>query len=156
MGVKSLQLRPTFCSSMDCSPPASPLSMGFSRQVYWSGLPCPSPGDLPNSGIEPECPALQADSLPSEPPPTPRPHFQWHLLECHLLVMLWGIAILSRGSPRDSSTERLLNNQCPLSRGWCLFHTFREGEAGWLMCSAAGATWVSAPLWFPTFLYLSF
>ena len=43
-------------------------SMGFSRQEYWSGLPLPSPGDLPNPGIEPGSPALQADALPSEPP----------------------------------------------------------------------------------------
>ena len=43
------------------------LSMGFSRQEYWSGLPCPPPGDLPNAGIEPRSPALQADSLPAEP-----------------------------------------------------------------------------------------
>ena len=41
---------------------------GFSRQGYWSGLPCPPPGDLPNPGIEPRSPALQANSLPSEPP----------------------------------------------------------------------------------------
>ena len=44
-----------------------PLSMGFSRQEYWSGLPCPPPGDLPHPGIEPmspEAPALQTDSLP--------------------------------------------------------------------------------------------
>ena len=41
---------------------------GFSRQGYWSGLPCPPPGDLPNPGIEPRSPALQADSLPSELP----------------------------------------------------------------------------------------
>ena len=44
----------------------APLSMGFSRQAYWSGLPFPSPGDLPNPGIEPGPPALQADSLPTE------------------------------------------------------------------------------------------
>jgi len=40
--------------------------MRFSRQGYWSGLPFPSPGDLPNPGIEPRSPALQADSLPTE------------------------------------------------------------------------------------------
>ena len=39
------------------------LSMGFSRQEYWSGLPFPSPGDLPDPGIEPRSPALQADAL---------------------------------------------------------------------------------------------
>ena len=44
------------------------LSMGFSRQEYWSGLPFPSPGDLPNPGIKPRSPALQADALTSEPP----------------------------------------------------------------------------------------
>ena len=44
----------------------TPLSMGFSRQEYWSGLPCPPPGDPPDPGMEPRSPALQADSLPSE------------------------------------------------------------------------------------------
>ena len=49
----------------------APLSMGFSRQEYWSGLPFPSPGDLPDSGIELGSSALQADSLLSEPPVKP-------------------------------------------------------------------------------------
>ena len=49
----------------------APLSMEFSRQEYWSGLPYPSPGDLLDSGIEPGSPALQVDSLPSEPPGKP-------------------------------------------------------------------------------------
>ena len=44
----------------------APLSLGFSRQEYWSGLPCPPPGDLPDPGIEPRSPVLQADSLPAE------------------------------------------------------------------------------------------
>ena len=43
-----------------------PLSMGFSKQEYWSGLPFPSPEDLPDAGTEPRSPALQADSLPTE------------------------------------------------------------------------------------------
>ena len=55
------------CDSMDCSPPA-PLSMGFSRQEYWSGLPFPSPGDLPDPEIKLWSPTLQADSLLPEPP----------------------------------------------------------------------------------------
>ena len=46
----------------------APRSMNFPRQEYWSGLPFPSPGDLPNPGIEPGAPALQTDALPSEPP----------------------------------------------------------------------------------------
>ena len=49
----------------------APLSMGFSRQEYWSGLPFPSSGDLSNPGIEPGSPALQADALSSEPPGKP-------------------------------------------------------------------------------------
>ena len=44
------------------------MSMGFSRQEYWSGLPFPSPGDLPNPGIKPRSPALEADTLTSELP----------------------------------------------------------------------------------------
>ena len=44
-----------------------PLSVEFSKQQYWSGLPFPSPGDLPDPGIEPGSPTLQADALPSEP-----------------------------------------------------------------------------------------
>ena len=52
---------------MDCSLTGSSVH-GFSRQEHWSGLPFPSPGDLPDPGIEPGSPALQADALPSEPP----------------------------------------------------------------------------------------
>ena len=55
MCAKSLQLCPTLCDPMDCRPQA-PLSMEFSRQEYWSGLPCPSPWDLPNPGIKPTSP----------------------------------------------------------------------------------------------------
>ena len=79
--------------------------MGFSRQECWSGLPCPSPGDLPNPGIKPRFPALQAYSLPSEPPGKPlvycwfflqsgcsNPHFLQHSLEAatiHILCRTW-------------------------------------------------------------------
>ena len=49
----------------------APLSVGFPRQEYWSGLPFPSPGDLPDTRIEPGSPALQADALPSESPGKP-------------------------------------------------------------------------------------
>ena len=54
-------------NTMDCSLQAPP-SMEFSRPEYWSGLPFPSPRDLPDTGIEPGSPTLQADTLPSEPP----------------------------------------------------------------------------------------
>ena len=58
----------TFCDPMD------PLFMGPPRQEYWRGLPFPSPGDLPNPGIEPRSLALQVDSLPPEPPE--KPHYR--------------------------------------------------------------------------------
>ena len=53
------QLHPTLCNPMDCSPPGL-LSMGFPRQEYWTGLPFPPLGDLPNSGTEPASPASPA------------------------------------------------------------------------------------------------
>ena len=65
--VKSLS-RVVLCATPWTVAYQTPPSMGFSRQQYWSGVPFPSPGDLPNPGIEPGSPALQADALPSEPP----------------------------------------------------------------------------------------
>ena len=64
--VKVTQLCLTLCEPMDLARQA-PLSMIFSRQEYWSGLPFPSPRDFPDPGIELRSPALQADPLPSEP-----------------------------------------------------------------------------------------
>ena len=74
MGIKSLVLGvlvTKLCLTLEtpwsiaCQ---APLSMGFPKQEYWSGLPFPSPGDLRDPRIEPRSLALQADSLPSEPP----------------------------------------------------------------------------------------
>ena len=56
------------------------LSMEFSRQEYWSGLPCPLPGDLPYPGIEPKSPTLQTDSLQSEPPGKPNVYHKYKLM----------------------------------------------------------------------------
>ena len=61
------QLCPTLCHPMVCNHQAA-LSMGFSRQEHWTGLPCPPPEDLLDPGIKPGSPTLQADSSPSEPP----------------------------------------------------------------------------------------
>ena len=65
------------CSVMSDSVPRTaahqaPLTMEFSRQEWWSGLPFPSPGDLPDPGVESRSSVLQADSLPTEPPEQPR------------------------------------------------------------------------------------
>ena len=61
---------PTLCNPMDCSPPGSSVH-GIFQQEYWSGLPFPSPGELPDPEIKPRSPALQADALRSEPPGKP-------------------------------------------------------------------------------------
>ena len=71
MSVLAAQSCPTFCNPVDCVAHQIPLSMGFSRQKHWSGLPFPSPGDIPDPGIELRSPALQADSLLSELPEKP-------------------------------------------------------------------------------------
>ena len=66
------QLYPTLCDPMDCVALQAPLSMGFYRQEYWSGLPIPSPGDLPNPGIETVSPALTGGLFTTEP--SGKPH----------------------------------------------------------------------------------
>ena len=63
----------------------APPSVGFSRQEYWSGLPLPSPGDLPHPGIEPRSLALQADALPSEPPGK----LIWAIGKSQILSRVW-------------------------------------------------------------------
>ena len=70
MKVKSLSRVQLFVTLWTVAYQA-PLSMGFSRQEYWSGSPFPSPGDLPDPEIEPGFPALEADALTSEPPGKP-------------------------------------------------------------------------------------
>ena len=65
------QLCPTLYDPMDCSPPGSSVHGDSPGQEYWTGLPCHPPGDLPKPGMEPRSPALQADSILSEPPGKP-------------------------------------------------------------------------------------
>ena len=66
----------------------APLPMGFPRQEYWSGFPFPSPGHLPDTGIKLGSSALEADSLPSEPPEKP------------VRILEWVAMSSSRGSPQ--------------------------------------------------------
>ena len=65
----------TLCDPMDCNPPVSSLSMGFARQEYWSGLPSPSPGDLPDPGLNPDLLCLL--------------HCRWIPLSCHRSPQTW-------------------------------------------------------------------
>ena len=126
---------PTLCYPWTVAHQDTP-SMGFSAQEYWNGLPFPSPGDLPNPGIEPGSRALQADSLPSEPPrkqsmatlheiilsesllPTAVSHFK---SLCHILIILSACCAVALGcfshvwlyvfmdcSPPGSSLHRIL------------------------------------------------
>ena len=76
----------TLCDPMDCSLPGS-LSMGFSRKEYCSGLPFPSPEDLPNPGIKLGSPALQADSFSTELSGKPSAML---VSDCSMFSMLWG------------------------------------------------------------------
>ena len=81
---------------MHCTPPA-PLSMTFLRQEYWSGLPIPPPGDLPNPGIEPRSPSLQADSLPAE---LLSLHQTYSFYWCWVLPRCWRLPAAQRGGCR--------------------------------------------------------
>ena len=64
----------------------APLSVEFSKQEYWKGLPFPSPGDRSNPRVEPGCPALQAGSLPSELPGKARARFNTYLITVSLVA----------------------------------------------------------------------
>ena len=103
----------------------TPLSMKFSRQEYWSGLPSPSPGDFPSPAIEHGSPSLQADTLPSEPPGEPR-------FICLLKTLMLEMLILEVKEPwaKETSFRRKgwylhkywLNTLCCISklcRHWC-------------------------------------
>ena len=70
----------------------APLSTGFSRQEYWSGLPCPPSGGLPDPGIGPGSPAFQADGLPSESPGQPMGSGHVTFLKCISVLPVWETA----------------------------------------------------------------
>ena len=96
----------------------TPPSMGFSRQEYWSGLPFPSPGDLPDPGIEPRSPAFQADALTSEPPGKPLRILCKHqeistypALREHLLL-LWRGLVFSGSLPCGTCCCVLVPQSC--------------------------------------------
>ena len=81
---------------------------GFSRQEYWSGLPCPPPGDRPNPWIESRSPTLQADSFPSEPPGKPKN------------IVVGSLSLLQGNFPIQESNQGLL-------RRWILYQLSYQG-----------------------------
>ena len=103
----------------------APLSMGFSRPEYWRGLPFPSPGDLPDPGIKPGSPALQADSLPSEPPGKPLTLIRAMEMNRHSRV--WGLQV---GHLKVSGKAPLPAR--PVTEGiWEAFLLFRPQRCQW-------------------------
>ena len=93
--------------------------MEFSRQEYWSGLPFPSPRDLPNPGIKPGSPALEADSLTSEPPGKPNSYYYLvhqfiHSSDKHLLIIycISGI-VLGAGTTLVGKMDMCLQSRQP-------------------------------------------
>ena len=129
----------------------APLSMGFSRQEYWSGLPFPSPGDLPDPEMEPRASALQEDALPSEPLGKPTIYF-YFLPHPH---SMWDFSSLTRdGTPVPSALEGGVLSTEPLGKSqissffnsYLTFHylgSFLALVSAFLLCSSPGisSTW---------------
>ena len=146
--VKSLSRVLLFVTPWTVASQAPP-SMGFLRQKYWSGLPFPFPGDLPNSGIEPESPALQADTLPSEPPgnfPSQRssPHpLQWKVdffffFLNKRFITLWAslVAQLVKNLPSVRETwVRSLGWEDPLETGKATHSSILDWRIPWTVSS---------------------
>ena len=113
-----------------------PQSMEFSRQEYWSGLPFPSPRDLPNPGIEPGCPALQADALPSEPPGKPHSGVNGDILQedfCHTHTQSpypCGRPLLICTSTGNTQTQ-FLHSLCVVPGSCCTQGLFEPSEHLW-------------------------
>ena len=92
--AESLQSCLTLYDPTDCSRQA-PLSTDCPRPEHWSGLPFPSPGDLPHSGVKPGSPTLRANSLPSEPPGKPYPHPNWFCKSSSDSTWVWSPGLVS-------------------------------------------------------------
>ena len=91
----------------------APLCMGFSRQESWSGWPCLPPGDLPHPGIEPQSPALKADSLPTEAPGEPSDLACWYPNPLQAAPRLWPV------TPSTCSSSQRLHPWAPRGRFSC-------------------------------------
>ena len=100
--MKSLSCAQLFATPWTVAHHAPP-SLGFSRQEHWSGLPFPSPEHLPDPGIEPGSPALQADTLPSEPPV--KGHVKTDLSVQAMLLQLLTSARRAQAQPQSPGDE---------------------------------------------------
>ena len=108
---------PTLCNPMDYVASQALLSMGFSRQGYWNGLPCPPPGDLPNAGIEHASPTLADRFFTTEPPGKPGApsKFGCTVLDSSLLRWIQPLTVPSRKEP---------------GAGWELVRSSRASQRG--------------------------
>ena len=140
---------------------ASP-SMGFSRQENWSGLSFPSPGDLPDPGIKPGSPALQAAALPSESPGNPysiiKMQVRGHILQEHSSVLAQLLSILSSRTRAYfhplSAPITALRNQCYNS-----LMTLTLARHGLYLCtqrSLCNVHWMKQHLFSPIWIVLLF
>ena len=102
--VKAAQSCPTLCDPMDQT------GHGFSRPEYWTGQPFPSPGHLPNPGIEPRSPASEADSLPAEPQGNPKN------------TGVGSLSLVQRIFPTQESNQGLLHCR------WILYQLSSQGS----------------------------
>ena len=117
--VKSLSCVRLFATPWAVAHQAPP-SMGFSSQEYWTGLPFPSPGDLPNPGIEPRSPALQADALTSEPPGIVFHSYPFHIYKVcsssfsFQILLICTTSFFFVGPDRSSWTVLIFFRNCSL------------------------------------------
>ena len=114
MVVLVVQSCMTLCDPMDFSPPGSSVH-GISRQEYWSGLPFPSPGDLPDPGIEPVSPALAGGFFTTEPPGKPLVNGSSTELLAQRTI------IISLASPKPATQEVGLQPDLLLLFHFCIF-----------------------------------
>ena len=137
LGKLFAQLCPTLCDPTDCSPPgSSPLSMGFSREEYWSGLLFRPPGDLPDSGIKPGSPALQADSLPPEPPGKPLFFSSWGCpANGHSALSwvrdTWTCVLCPSELLKGSHPQGLVLSAIPKSPSFCICELVTDESISW-------------------------
>ena len=91
----------------------APLSMEFSKQEYWSGLPFSPPGDLPDPGVKPRSPALQTDSSPAEPPRKPHTYLNLQLLFSVSLSVVIFVHCVPNYKSRRSGIQFSYSLRCP-------------------------------------------
>ena len=147
--VKSLSRVRLFATPWTVTYQAPP-SLGFSRQEYWSGLPFPSPADLPNPGIKPGSPVLQADALPSEPPDLI--DTDWPFLTqcwCHYLKSKWSVNLSKPIINEFHSDHLFLLFLSPASLPFfssSLFFLFTK----WFHCLVVTLHWLSLSMYLPS------